>query len=876
GLPCNYPSSSISFGSFTSSSGDVGVFSNLNDGIISNESNYQTNPGIQSYIQFSLINKADIDGVQIFPINSNSIFLQNYYIFSSDDPLNDKSFYELLNDGNVLKVHVNYPTQSGDYFSINRSGQYIRIQSNSDNIISINEIIVKGRIEICNDGIDNDCDDLIDCADPSCKPKLTITYKSEPSCYTCNDGILCIRYGNLEQISIDKGANWTNVINGQIKCFENLSQGDYSIVGRHLGHSGCLPDTLRVSLIPVLRSDSCCVNGDFRDGNFKNWNGSIWRNRGTPNSNGSVTLLPPQLLYDGIDTLNNYWPAPRDLPENKRFKVINTNDYTYNDYRIGNIINVLDNITDKNVARIGGPGPGGYMERIQFCFKVKECNSNFHFKFLPVFQESIAPVHLSSEQPYFFMKLVDNTTNSIIDSFRITADSSDPKQTIISYPNTRIHFSDWDCYAKDLSGLIGHEVCVMFEVRDCAYTEHYGYAYLAGLCTGDENYQPILNISRIKETYCKADLDILDFTNSKNYNRFEIQVCKNSQNPDQCTPNVSKFGRLEAFNLKDFLQSHSISPECNYDYEVKIKLFNSCGFEASNNILIHYLCDSSIILNYQDYLLCDNNQDILINGTISNCNNCDITWQPSQYIEDNKVAEPKILGATDSNAFNRVYIINAEGSNGCTATDSINIIYFGLDSISASIKNLTFCNWGLEILLHSGFKISSSRFNVKVKDLQTGIDYFPLISSDSENSNKLIYLLYNLPDSILLNHNFEVTINSLGQNNCPEFKKIVVKKGLYYHDGFRIGMPNEFHPGDTVNNTFGPVVPLSGYNENLYKYGHNGITGTLKVYRRWNMSTPFFSKTVTGTSSQPFNIYDLHWDGKINGDWAPQDTYIYE
>ena len=131
-------------------------------------------------------------------------------------------------------------------------------------------------------------------------------------------------------------------------------------------------------------------------------------------------------------------------------------------------------------------------------------------------------------------------------------------------------------------------------------------------------------------------------------------------------------------------------------------------------------------------------------------------------------------------------------------------------------------------------------------------------------------------------------ISSAFQTNC--ITKIVEIGQLYsttlYYGGFNIAIPNAFSPNGDDHNDLFTIVPLCapGYSptnpvplppgKDCYDYGHNAYRGKMKIYNRWGQK--IFEKEVFGTPDLPFHINDLAWDGKVDGEWAPFDTYIYK
>ena len=118
----------------------------------------------------------------------------------------------------------------------------------------------------CTDGIDNDADGLIDCADPDCQGAFTDVIAMRPSnCPDLNNGSLEILVDQSDvEYSIDSGLTWQPQ-----NTFTNLTTGDYIVLLRN-------PTTLCISgysLNPVTISidticplpDEICTDGIDND-----------------------------------------------------------------------------------------------------------------------------------------------------------------------------------------------------------------------------------------------------------------------------------------------------------------------------------------------------------------------------------------------------------------------------------------------------------------------------------------------------------------------------------------------------------------------------------------------------------------------------------
>ncbi|MDB4285837.1 hypothetical protein N9933_00885 [bacterium] len=117
-------------------------------------------------------------------------------------------------------------------------------------------------------------------------------------------------------------------------------------------------------------------------------------------------------------------------------------------------------------------------------------NSDLSFSYAIVMHDPSG--HSTAIKPYFSVKIIDASTltdySSLVDlgGGSNTLVSNHPLLTPLP-PSGSIVYKNWACLTVDLSSLIGKEVIITFETRDCWAGGHMGYAYLDNLCLGCEN-----------------------------------------------------------------------------------------------------------------------------------------------------------------------------------------------------------------------------------------------------------------------------------------------------------------------------------------------------------------------------------------------------
>ena len=125
---------------------------------------------------------------------------------------------------------------------------------------------------------------------------------------------------------------------------------------------------------------------------------------------------------------------------------------------------------------------GGKMQRAFFTFVVDNSASMFIVQFAAVLQSGGHPLN---QQPYFEVKLIDSTANSIIpcSNYLENAPSSG---NLPGWNNSTVdatvYYKNWTTSVFYLSSLVGHKLTLQYIVSDCDQGGHFGYAYIDANC----------------------------------------------------------------------------------------------------------------------------------------------------------------------------------------------------------------------------------------------------------------------------------------------------------------------------------------------------------------------------------------------------------
>ncbi len=241
-----------------------------------------------------------------------------------------------------------------------------------------------------------------------------------------------------------------------------------------------------------------CPNASIEQGNFNNWIGGTYtktaytpwtfpipytsgfsnqgNNSALTNSLARHTIMttPPGNNNPGAGAIVGYDPLCRNL-------ISGLYDLP--------LLYPGSNVSVRLGNRFYASGGNGVASMMSYSMNVTSVNSQFLYKYAVVLSHGY---HATTDQEAFFsVKLKDAAGNDIggncsqyFTRAGIAAGGTEPsfKMANVSGVGGTVYYKNWSQANIDLTPFVGQTVTIVFEVADCIYQAHFGYAYLSLDC----------------------------------------------------------------------------------------------------------------------------------------------------------------------------------------------------------------------------------------------------------------------------------------------------------------------------------------------------------------------------------------------------------
>jgi CHU_C Type IX secretion signal domain len=818
---------------------------------------------------------AQIEGIRIeYSAADYPEGLKDFYIFSSSWPIEFTGLEALLNTAALQHIYVADGIQSGSLISLGRTkARYVRIQAAKPSALSFAKITILGntdRVERPGNGADDDCDGLVDAADPDLAPVFRSVLTVGPSCPECNDGAIhVVAGGNELSISLDGGQSF-RPMPGESATIP-AAPGSYNLVLSSRTGGTTQYDRGLVNIPPPEPPIAflSCKNGNFAN-NFTGWTG------GQGDHNETVVTYP-------IDPLTG---APNTLISAPRQQIIQSG--SGNDPNVGTSIPLTSPSGQGQFARLGNTSSGNDDTQIlTYRFTVNPANVNFSFWFATVMWRHSTTSDVAVEP--FFTWSISSPAGAI------SSGTFNPRNNTLQQVGTsELFFHPWECVQQNLAAFMGQQITVRFESAGCGQGGHGGYAYIDGLCASPS----------------AASLFVSDFTCGTNsvinagvlggsgftgyFWRVEKLDANGNPIPGQTAtgPTLTAAPIAPLQNILNFWKTLTNGTvNCDDKFRVTLTLVGGCGNSSvSSNDIFQVRCSNST-LNYCDIAACNGAPANIQTSATGSCPGCTFQWTPAANLSSPTamlptVANPGALGTT--------YQVLITSPNTCTATQTLEVWDAALaGTLSGAVKCVDKCAVKVEAYFLTTKTLDLNRITVtgatsngspsalaftftQVQNLANGVKKYTFTSQTFEN--KGTGGGGNTPVNYTLTIKTTTPAGFCNSGNCPSSvtATLSVPRGLF-HGLAQYYIPNVFSPNsqNPANQIFNPF-----FNTGDAVYG--GVYWIkMEIFDRWGglvyRNTLDLNPTCSTTAGLVGNESGFPWNGRWNntGAYVEGGPYVY-
>lgn len=538
--------------------------------------------------------------------------------------------------------------------------------------------------------------------------------------------------------------------------------------------------------------------------------------------------------------------------------------------------------------RVGNNVGGTQADMMKYTFVVTPQNKTFKFRYAVVLEDGGSD-HSAGQQPavgYYFVRgnkiipALSSTPGGFLDQYlhshtahSVSADLNNPyfkKSTV----NSNVVYKDWQCVELDLSYMMGKQVTFCFWAKDCTLGQHFGYAYLDGLCT---DWPATANFTLNKIDFCDNGQDlIMNGSASTNEDRYFVEVLETDAAGNAITNGFvfSQWFYSQApanINITQWLKSNNKILKCNSYFKIKLAVMNDCAQWNEKSQVVHFSCPQ--INAGPDKVLCCGEgivtDDCVPLGTTTN-NNLTYNWisYPAGFSSNQAQTNDCPLSST-------AYILTVTDNNGCKASDSV-IVKYKSSAPKLEIKN----SYGDYSCIPCGF---DKNFYVTIENNDCKEDKYFSDNYPGQNASNVTWFFFNLSTysftqiqtgSNCAAPNQNGFLYALYNNGCKEIAT-AVNVTKYDHQFAQVLVPNTFTPinQDGLNDylefiDYGLTAPLYGQGP---AYGSTDFE--LTIFDRWGGVIKTISKPP---GDQCLKNGDIKWDGRNNsGQIVAQGVYNY-